>query len=91
MNVKVFGSKQSCQFTGNIWELRWTDRKITKNLIIVTVLGQDLNQEHPKYESQPLLFELICLERLRSCSYWGGGILKGLTCFMIPTLVGLPY
>jgi len=25
MNVKVFWSKQSCQFTGNIWELRWTD------------------------------------------------------------------
>jgi hypothetical protein len=43
--------------------------------------GQDLNQEHPKYKSQPLLFELICSERLRTCTSLGGGILRGLTCY----------
>ena len=53
--------------------------------------GQDLNQEYTKYKSQPLLFKLISSERLRSCSSWGRGILKGLTCFMKSTLVGLPY
>jgi len=53
--------------------------------------SQDLNQEHPKYKSQPLLFELITSERLMTCSSWGRGILKGLACFMKSTLVGLPY
>jgi len=52
--------------------------------------GQDLNQDLPTYESQLLIFEQICSERLRTCSSWGG-ILKGLTRFMKSTLVGLPY